>query len=109
MAEYLDHQLAMTAELVEHIVALGDRVDVPRQVDHLAFFKKGAADAVVADLAAAGFTVGDVERKLFKVGVEFHRTEACDQESAAAFTRDVVGIVNRHGGSYDGWSSMVQR
>lgn len=109
MAEDLDHQLAMTAELVEHIVALGDRVDVPRQVDHLAFFKKGAADAVVADLAAAGFTVGDVERKLFKVGVEFHRTEACDQESAAAFTRDVVGIVNRHGGSYDGWSSMVQR
>ncbi|WP_273652480.1 ribonuclease E inhibitor RraB [Cellulomonas fimi] len=109
MAENLDHQLAMTADLVEHMRAIGDKVDVPRQVDHLAFFPKRAADAVVADLTAAGFSVGEAQRRLFKVGVEFHRTDACDQESAAAFTRDVVGIVNRHGGSYDGWSSMVQR
>lgn len=76
-------------------------------VDHLAFFKRSRADAAIGELEAAGFTVRDVTRRLLKVGVEFHRTDACDHESAAAFTREVVSIVAKHGGSYDGWASFI--
>lgn len=107
MPENLNHQLELTAALVAHRLSLGDKADVPRQIDHLAFFKKAKADAATRELEAAGFTVADVQRKLFKVGVEFHRSDACDQESAATFTREVMAIVNRHDGTYDGWGSVL--
>jgi regulator of RNase E activity RraB len=107
MAEDLDQQLSLTADLVAQRISMGDNADVPRQVDHLAFFKKAKADAAVHDLETAGFTITDVQRKLLKVGIEFHRTDACDQETAAGFTREVIAIVNRHDGSYDGWASFL--
>ncbi len=107
MSDDLDSQLTLTSELVAQRLAMGDRAEVPRQVDHLAFFKRSRADAAIGELEAAGFTVRDATRRLLKVGVEFHRTDACDHESAAAFTREVVSIVAKHGGSYDGWASFI--
>ena len=107
MSQDLSRQLELTAELVAQRLSMGDKAQVSRQIDHLVFFKKGRADAAAQDLEAAGFTVVDVQRKLFKVGIEFHRSDACDQESAATFTREVIAIVNRHDGTYDGWGSSL--
>ena len=107
MPEDLNHQLALTADLVAQRLSMGDKADVPRQVDHLAYFKKAKADVAVQDLETAGFTIADVQRKLLKVGIEFHRNDACDQETAANFTREVITIVNKHDGTYDGWASFL--
>lgn len=107
MPEDLHHQLALTSDLVAQRLAMGDKADVPRQVDHLAYFKKAKADAAAQDLQAAGFTISDVQRKLLKVGIEFHRSDACDQQTAANFTCEVVAIVNKHDGTYDGWASFL--
>jgi hypothetical protein len=107
MPEDINHQLALTSDLVAQRLSMGDKGDVPRQVDHLAYFKKAKADAAMQDLETAGFTISDVQRKLLKVGIEFHRCDACDQKSAEDFTREVVAIVNRHDGSYDGWASFL--
>lgn len=107
MPEDINRQLALSADLVARRTAMGDKADVPRRVDHLAFFKKGSVDAAVRDLEVAGFAVADVRRKLFKVSVEFHRTDPCDRESAAAFTSQVIAIVNKHDGRYDGWAAFL--
>jgi hypothetical protein len=32
---------------------------------------------------------------------------AVDHVTAAAFTREVVGIIGRHGGRYDGWGGFL--
>jgi hypothetical protein len=109
MAEDLDHQLAETAALVAYRLEAGDQADVPRQVDHLAYFKKANADAAAQDLTAAGFTVAAMHRKLLKVGIEFHRIDPCDRLSASNFTREIIAIVNNHDGSYDGWASFLSK
>jgi regulator of RNase E activity RraB len=41
------------------------------------------------------------------VWVAFSAVTAVDHASAAAFIREVVAIVDRHGGSYDGWGGFV--
>jgi regulator of RNase E activity RraB len=41
------------------------------------------------------------------VWVEFSAMTAVDHATAAAFTREVVGIVERHSGRYDGWGGFL--
>ena len=108
MDDDLDQQLALSASLVEQRMQMGDRAEVPREVDHLAYFtSKRQAQAAVRDLEAARFKVSGTRRRLLRSAVEFSRTDVVDQESAAAFTREIVTIVTTHGGTYDGWGAML--
>lgn len=103
----LDGQLAANAALVEHRLSMGDLAEQPRPLDHMAYFPKKAADAAVAELQAANFTVDTTRKGLRKVRVEFSRTDAADLDSADAFTREILDIVGRHGGNYDGWAGFL--
>jgi hypothetical protein len=102
----LDAPLAATAELVARRVEMDDEAETPRPVDHLVRTPRSSADALVAELEAAGFEVQD-RRSRIKVSVQFTRTDAVDAATAAAFTREVVQIAARHGADYDGWGAMV--
>jgi hypothetical protein len=103
----LDEQLAANAALVEHRVSMGDLAEQPRSLDHMAYFPKKAADAAVADLRAANFQVDTARKGFRRVRVEFSRTDAADLDSANAFTREILDIVDRHGGDYDGWAGFI--
>jgi Regulator of ribonuclease activity B len=108
MPHDMDQQLALTAAVVEQNLAVGDRVDQPRWIDHLAGFRsRRAAVAAAADLAAAGYRIDGMRRRLLTVWVEFGAETAVDHARAAEFTREVVGIVDRHGGAYDGWGGFI--
>ena len=104
----LPEQLRLTAETVEANLAHGDQVGSPRPIDHLAGFRSGrAATAASAELTAAGYRIDGRYRRLLTVWVEFSAMTAVDHATAAAFTREVVGIVGRHGGRYDGWGGFL--
>jgi hypothetical protein len=104
----MDDQLHMTARVVEDNLGHGDQVTQPRPIDHLAGFRsRTAATAAAAELTAAGYRIDGLRRRLLTVWLEFSAMTAVDHVTAAAFTREVVGIVERHGGSYDGWGGFL--
>lgn len=93
--------------LVAQRVEMGDDPAQPRPLDHLVRVPRGAADAVQADLVAAGFRVDGVRRGLRRTSIEFSRIDAADVATADAFTREVLEVVDRHGGEYDGWAGFL--
>jgi hypothetical protein len=104
----LDAQLQMTAELVEVNLGYGDHVIRPRRIDHLAGFRsRAAADAAARDLTARGYRIDGVRRRMLTVWLAFSHETAVEHERAAAFTRELVGVLDQHGGSYDGWSGFL--
>ena len=108
MPNDIDHQLQSTAELVEVNLGYGDQVHRPRRLDHLAGFRsRSAALAAAAELEALGYVTDGLRRRWFTVWLEFGKETPVDHETAAAFTREVVGVVDRHDGSYDGWSGFL--
>jgi regulator of RNase E activity RraB len=100
-------QLQQTAELVE--VNLGWRPGAPAAPDHhvASFRSRSTALAAAADLEALGYEVDGLRRRWFTVWLEFGKETPVDHEAAAAFTREVVGVLDRHDGSYDGWSGFL--
>jgi regulator of RNase E activity RraB len=104
----LAEQLRLTAETVEANLGHGDQVGAPRPIDHTAAFRsRRAAVAAGEELTRAGYRVDGVYRRLATVWLEFSAMTAVDHATAAAFTREVVGIVERHGGRYDGWGGFL--
>jgi hypothetical protein len=108
VSQDVEEQLALSAQVVERHLELGDQVHAPRPIDHLAGFRtRKAAEAAGEELVAAGYRVDGLFRRWFTVWLEFSAMTAVDHATAATFTREVVGIVNRHGGSYDGWGGFL--
>lgn len=107
MDETLEHQLHLTAALVEQRVAAGDDAAAVRSVDHAVRVPRKQADAFCAAAERAGFTVRDRKRGLLRTTVELDRDDAVDAGAAAAFTREVVGLATAHGGDYDGWGALL--
>ena len=106
----LADQLRLTAETVETNLGHGDQVRSPRPIDHTAAFRsRRAAVAAGDELTAAGYRVDGLYRRLLTVWLEFSAMTAVDHDTAAAFTREVVGVVGRHGGRYDGWGGFLVR
>lgn len=101
-------QVAATAALVAERRHLGDHPESPRVVEHVAFFRThGRAESAAGDLQQLGFAVTSVERRGLRVAATFSRTDRVDEAAAEAFTRQAVGVVLRHGGSYDGWGAYL--
>ena len=108
MSRDVEEQVALGAQLVEQRLGLGDRVHELRPIDHLAGFRtRKAAQAAGEELVAAGYRIDGLYRRFFTVWLEFSAMTAVDSATAAAFTREIVGIVNRHGGTYDGWGGFL--
>ena len=108
MAQDVEEQVALSAQVVEQNLGFGDQVHQPRPIDHLAGFRsRRAAEAAGEELVAAGYRIDGLRRRFLTVWLEFSAMTAVDHATAAAFTREVVGIVNRHGGTYDGWGGFL--
>ena len=108
MPRDVEEQVALSAQLVEERLGLGDQAHAPRPIDHLAGFRtRKAAEAAGEELVAAGYRIDGLRRRFLTVWLEFSAMTAVDHVTAATFTREVVGIVNRHGGTYDGWGGFL--
>ncbi|RBY82205.1 ribonuclease E inhibitor RraB [Blastococcus sp. TF02A-26] len=108
MSNEMTRQLESTAELVEVNLGYGDQVHRPRRLDHLAGFRsRSAALAAAGELEALGYGIDGLRRRMLTVWLAFGKETPVDHETAAAFTREVVAVVDRHGGTYDGWSGFL--
>ena len=94
--------------LITALVARGDRLEVPRQVEHSAHFAtQPPASKAAAELGKLGFRVsastgaeGDVTLTISKL---IALTEI-DQSSVA-----VLRVIREYGGDYDGWGAELVR
>ncbi|KQO63835.1 ribonuclease E inhibitor RraB [Curtobacterium sp. Leaf261] len=103
----LAKHLALDADQLAQRRALGDRLDRPRFVDHVAAFRSlAAAEAAADDLRALGYTA-TVKKGLFRTSLEAARPERLDGTEPERFVTEVFGVVDRHGGAYDGWGAAV--
>lgn len=101
------HQLHLTEELVDVRLGMGDNPTAPREVDHHARFRRMSdARAAGAALTTAGYDV-ETSRRLFRPLLEASHVTAVDHQTAAAFTREVLSIVEQYGGEYGGWGAMI--
>lgn len=64
------------------------------------------ARAADAALTTAGYDV-EISRRLFRPLLEASHVTAVDHQTAAAFTREVLSIVEQYGGEYAGWGAMI--
>jgi hypothetical protein len=105
-------QTILNRNLIAHMVEAKDRLEIPRVIDHLAYFpSREQAEAAAKALVAADFTTDPVQPPKEEGGgwgLQFHREDQCDGESADEFTFEVLDLIIPHEGDYDGWGSPVQ-
>lgn len=91
--------------LVDKLQEQGDPLTTPRRVDHwLEFPTPEARNLFVADLAAEGFAL---ESFSDPGGARVHRIDAVELETIHAAVVTLLGMAVRHGGTYDGWETVV--
>jgi hypothetical protein len=88
----------------------GDRIDLPREIDHTATFptEKRARQAAKA-LAGRGFRVGEPRRHEGRWWLSFHRSDRCDGRRPDEFTFEILDVVLPLDGEFDGWGSMAPK
>jgi hypothetical protein len=105
-------QTIMNRRLVAQMVESNDQLEVPRTIDHMAFFpSREQAEAAGKALVAADFTVDPVAPPKDAEGgwgLQFHREDPCDGEHPDEFVFEVLDLITPHEGEYDGWGSPVQ-
>ncbi len=63
--------------------------------------------AATEELSALGYEVEIQRTSFFHVVLEITHLGAVDLDSAEGFTREVVEVVLKHGGDYEGWGAGV--
>jgi regulator of RNase E activity RraB len=104
-------QSIQNRRVVTQLKENGDRLEVPRQIDHFAYFPDEAkAVAATGDLRALGYVVDAPKPNRDEYGVSFKRTESLQANRMDPIIAELYElIVEKHGGHYDGWGCAVQR
>jgi hypothetical protein len=102
----LSSQFALDRAQIENRRILGDDLARPREVEHFAYLPSSEAALTAASrLRSSGFNTSTVDGE--RHALLASRIDAVDEESARAFVREVVGVVEPLGGEYDGWGAPV--
>lgn len=103
VSEHLRNWGAQRSQRLE----LGDDLTAPRMIDHLAVFRKrSSARAAAAALEANGFAV-TIAPGMLRTSIEASRVDTLTEASVVELLRETVGIVEAHGGLYDGFGGPV--
>jgi hypothetical protein len=107
----LQRHLMANYHLVAELQKQGDRVDLPRVVDHHASFPEEdpmkAAEGRLKNLGFRGFKRQPPSEPGGPWGLDFHRRDPVDEARANASTEAIVRVTDAHGGTYDGWGCQV--
>jgi hypothetical protein len=99
---------SMCSEQLSQRVKMGDHLDVPREVDHVAFFAKRAdADAAAGELATKGFRVSVARRGFNSFALEAAIDTDVEWDTVDEFVPQMFDLITRHHGVYDGWGGDV--
>ncbi|MCM3613321.1 ribonuclease E inhibitor RraB [Microbacterium enclense] len=87
---------------------LGENFSAPRPVDHTAYFRwRWSARRAAMQLAALGYST-TVEKHRREVVLKATREQTLEAASVRSFLEEVVNVVERNGGDYDGWGAPVE-
>jgi hypothetical protein len=108
MDDHFETQLEAAREQLAHRREEQDRLDVPRPIEHFAYFSRRArAVQAAAALEEAGYRTALARWRVFGATLEATRLSRLDEETVEAFMHEVHEIVGSHGGDYDGWGGEV--
>jgi regulator of RNase E activity RraB len=94
--------------LVDALRVRGDRLEVPRAIEHSAHFAdQKAATAAARELSSSGHVVSASPDD--EGGATLTITRAAPLTEIDDATEKVLTIVRRHGGDYDGWGAELVR
>jgi regulator of RNase E activity RraB len=97
-------------QLLENLEAKGDRLEVPREVDHRAYFPKlEHAAAAAAKLRELGFRTDEAKllQDDLRWALDFRRVDALANGRPDEFCAEILNVVLSHEGTYDGWGTVV--
>ena len=107
-------QTIWNRRLLKAIEEHGDKIEVPREVDHMAYFpSREQALAAAAQLVVAGYRVDDLEPESDAdadgddVALQFHREDRLSDGRPDEFVGEILDIILPHDGRYDGWGAPV--
>jgi hypothetical protein len=101
------HRLIADRIVVEQLVSEGDELTTPRTVGHVAVFSDEAgAAAAAAGLSSEGFAATVERDEEGEFVVTALRTDPVAPPGVHELSWRVKETVERHGGTYDGWSSL---
>ena len=105
----LDTQWSLWLTQREHRLGMGDDLPAPRPVDHFMIFRRrAAAEAAAGALRAENFEV-TIQRQGLRLMVQATRTDTLDDAAVRRFLADVILLVEKARGSYDGWGAPVEQ
>lgn len=103
LEERFELELELWLEQKERRLSRGDDLSIPRQVDHLAIFRKlDNATKAAEDLTTIGYEVSVVKVGFSKFSLHATRLDALDDENFIQSLKTVVYVVEGNGGTYDG-------
>jgi len=98
-------------QLLANLEKRGDRLEVSRDVDHLAYFPTREHATVAAEkLQNLGFRTDDVKRsedEEHRWVLEFHRFDSLANGRPDEFCAEIQNIIRQYKGFYDGWGTVV--
>lgn len=98
-------------QLLENLEKRGDRLEVSRDVDHLAYFPTHEHATVAAEkLQELGFRTDEVKRSEddeHRWVLEFHRVDSLANGRPDEFCAEIWSAIRPHAGSYDGWGTVI--
>ncbi len=105
-------QRIQNRRLLHELQSAGDALEIPREVDHVAYFPSRAqADAARQQLAMRGFRVDEVAPRddgdENRFGVEFHRKDALAKGRPDEFCDEILATILPLEGDYGGWGTPV--
>ena len=102
------HRLLSDRALVNVLSAQGDSLATPRAVAHVALFpEQAAAESAAAALQVDGFTVGVERDDEGEFALTAMRTDPVAPPTVHELSWKVKETVERHGGTYEGWTCAV--
>ena len=108
MAKDLAGELEANNEQLAQRRAMNDRFDLPRQVDHTAYFRnRSSANRAAFELLGMGYATA-VTGSIFKSTLEANKLECLDGVNPDRFVTEVFDVIVANGGTYDGWGGLVR-
>jgi hypothetical protein len=108
MAKDIAGELKANREQLAQRRAMSDRFELPRQVDHTAYFRsKAEANRAALTLLGMGYATA-VTGSIFKSTLEANKLERLDGVNPDRFVTEVFDVIDANGGTYDGWGGVVR-
>ena len=104
----LDELLTINSEQAVQRLKMGDHVEVAREVEHFAYFRRSSdAKAAAQELEGCDFHTALSRQGWGTIQLIASIQSDVERDSTDAFVRELYELMERHGGFYDGYGGRI--